>query len=98
MSDLIRDDLLERLRELADIEHRSVDDVLTDMLEQYTPVSDDDDDYPDEEATYESERLTRILGDALNPDGSIDVAKLDARTKPITLEELFPEGDLDDAS
>lgn len=97
MSDLIRDDLLERLRKLAEMEHRSVDDVLTDMLEQYIPASDDDDDYPDEEAAYEAERLTRILGDALNPDGSIDVAKLDARTKPITLEELFPEGDTEDA-
>lgn len=97
MSDLIRDDLLERLRELAEIEHRSVDDVLTDMLEQYTPASDDDDDYPDEEAAYETEYLTRVLGDALNPDGSIDVAKLNQRAKPMTLEELFPEGDTEDA-
>jgi hypothetical protein len=46
----------------------------------------------EEEAAWEEAVLTRTLGDALNPDGSIDFDKLDARTSIITLEELYPEG------
>lgn len=45
------------------------------------------------EEEWEAEVLEEVLGDALNPDGSIDFDKLRARSEPITLEELYPEGD-----
>ncbi|MFN8374874.1 MAG: hypothetical protein U0694_18595 [Anaerolineae bacterium] len=50
----------------------------------------------EEEAAWEEAVLTRTLGDALNPDGSIDFDKLRQRGKITTLEELYPEGTEDD--
>ncbi len=50
----------------------------------------------EDEAAWEEAVLTRSLGDALNPDGSIDFDKLRSRGKITTLEELYPEGDVDD--
>jgi uncharacterized protein (DUF433 family) len=44
------------------------------------------------EAEWEEKVVTEALGDALNPDGSIDFDKLRARTVNITLDELYPEG------
>lgn len=41
-----------------------------------------------EEAAWEEAVLSRALGDALNPDGSLDFDKLDARSLTITLDEL----------
>ena len=48
------------------------------------------------EEEWEAEVLEEALGDALNPDGSIDFDKLRARGRTITLDELYPEGDEDD--
>ncbi len=48
------------------------------------------------EDEWDEADLKRILGDALNPDGSIDYAKLDERTTSMTLEDFFPEGDEED--
>ncbi len=57
---------------------------------------------PDDEIESEEEWESRIvreaLGDALNPDGSIDFDKLFDRGIPMTLEELYPEGNIDDES
>jgi len=47
---------------------------------------------PKTEEEWEAEFLEEALGDALNADGSIDFDKLRMRTKPVTLEELYPEG------
>jgi hypothetical protein len=50
------------------------------------------------EEAWEEAVITEALGEALNPDGSINFEKLHAMTSPITLEELYPEGtDEDDA-
>jgi hypothetical protein len=50
----------------------------------------------EDEAAWEERMLTESLGDALNPDGSLDFDKLRERGTKMTLEELFPEGDFDD--
>lgn len=52
----------------------------------------------DEEAAWEEAVLTESLGDALNPDGTINFDKLRARGSITTLGELYPEGDSDDES
>jgi hypothetical protein len=44
------------------------------------------------EEEWEEEVLTEVLGDALNPDGSINFDKLRERGTIMTLEEFFPEG------
>ncbi len=48
------------------------------------------------EEEWEARIVKEALGDALNPDGSIDFDKLFDRGIPMTLEELYPEGDADD--
>lgn len=50
------------------------------------------------EEEWEARIVKEALGDALNPDGSIDFDKLRSRGKIMTLEELYPEGDVDDES
>jgi hypothetical protein len=50
----------------------------------------------EDEATWDARVVTEALGDALNPDGSIDFDKLEAQTETVTLEELFPEENTDD--
>ena len=61
------------------------------------PITEDSGGYDDED--LEDVRiLTEVLGDALNPDGTIDFDKLEKETIPITLEELYPEGVEEDES
>lgn len=88
MADMIREDLLARLREIAAQEQRSVDDVLESLLDAYP---DDEDD-----AEWDARFAESALGDALRPDGSIDFDMLDQMTTPTTLEEFYPEGDTTD--
>lgn len=82
MTDIIRDDLLQRLQELAHQKHRDINDVLEEMLADYG-IEDDEDD-----AEWEAAFMNESLGDALLPDGSIDFEKLDAMTVPITLNHI----------
>lgn len=97
MADMIREDLLARLREIAAHEQRSVDDVLEALLDEHELAHDPIDDIEDE-AEWEAAIMRRSLGDALRPDGSIDFAKLHERWIPTTLEELYPEGADEDDS
>jgi hypothetical protein len=86
MSDIVlRDDLIEKLREIARRENRPIDDLVEELLEQYK-----------DEAAWEEAVMEEALGDALNPDGSIDFNKLRATGQSITLEALYPEGSEDD--
>lgn len=81
MADMIREDLMARLREIAEREGRSLDDVIAEL---------------EDEAEWETAVMTLALGDALLDDGSIDFAKLEARCIPMTLEELCPECVIED--
>lgn len=85
MAEMIREDLLTRLREIAAHEQRSVDDVLESLLDAYP---DDEDD-----AEWDARFAESALGDALQPDGSIDFDLLDQMTTPMSLEEFYPDGD-----
>lgn len=91
MADMIREDLMTRLREIAEHEQRSVDDVLEQLLDEHALAHDAIDDLEDE-AEWEAAIMRRSLGDALLPSGEIDFAKLRNRWIPTTLEELYPEG------
>ena len=42
-----------------------------------------------DDSDWEEEVLTNSLGDALNPDGSVDFDKLRSKGKTITLEETL---------
>lgn len=46
-----------------------------------------------DEQDDEEQWVEEALGDALNPDGSIDFDKLRANGTTVTLEALYPEGD-----
>lgn len=84
MTDLIlRDDLVERLNEIARRENRPLDDVVEALLEQYQIKT---------EAAWEEEILTPVVGNSLKSDGSIDFDMLRTRGKTITLTELYGEG------
>lgn len=49
------------------------------------------------EEEWEEETLTEALGDALRPDGSIDFDKLEATGLKLTLQELYPEGEMEES-
>lgn len=97
MADMIREDLMARLREIAAHEQRSVDEVLEQLLDEHELAHDAIDDIEDE-AEWETAIMRRSLGDALLPDGNIDFVKLHERWIPTTLEELYPEGADEDES
>jgi post-segregation antitoxin (ccd killing protein) len=80
------DELAENATALGLLESDRIAEMLQAEIERQ--AQDDEDD-----AEWEAMVVTEALGDALMPDGSIDFAKLDSRTKAITLVELFPEGD-----
>jgi hypothetical protein len=83
----LRDDLVEKLQAIARRENRPVDDVVAALLDQYAD---------DDEAAWEEAVVRESLGDALKPDGSIDFNILRAGSQITTLDELFPEGSMDD--
>jgi hypothetical protein len=75
-------------KELADQSERTIEAVLVEWIERGADATAEDDD----DAEWDAMVVTRALGDALNEDGSIDFDKLRARTVPMSLEELYPEG------
>lgn len=84
-------ELLERaFNEISKLSTQQQDEIAAWILERLAAEEDED------EAAWEARVVTEALGDALNPDGTIDFDKLDEHTETVTLEELFPEETADD--
>lgn len=82
-------DIIASLDELNQVELAAVFDAAQERLARF--VDDDSEE-------WETTMMEQSLGDALLPDGRLDFAKLRARGKIVTPEELFPEGEAEDES
>ncbi|GIK67328.1 MAG: hypothetical protein BroJett018_51220 [Chloroflexota bacterium] len=82
-------DVRQIIASLDQLNREEIEEILVAARERLETMSEDD---------WEASRVETALGDALLPDGQLDFAKLRARGKIITLEELFPEGDSTDES
>lgn len=72
------ENLVDEARELGVLTSEIIAKLLQAEVERRKIAIDDED-----EAAWEERVVTEALGDALNPDGSINFDKLDARTMPM---------------
>jgi post-segregation antitoxin (ccd killing protein) len=82
------ENLAEEARQLGVLTSETITKLLQEEVERRKIALDEEN-----EAAWEERVVTEALGDALNPDGSIDFDKLRSTGIIITLEELYPEGD-----
>ena len=75
---MLREDLVEKLREIARRENRPLDDVVAALITEYQA-----------ESAWEEAVLDEALGDAMSPDGSIDFDKLRAAGQTMTLDDFL---------
>jgi hypothetical protein len=89
----LEQELIKKISRLAPEKQRKVLEFLQSIEDTPVEINQDYDEDLDD-----ARILTEVLGDALNPDGTIDFDKLEKDTIPITLEELYPEAVEEDES
>jgi len=89
--------LQKAIAELHKLPEQRQDEVAAWILEKLVSATSETSD-SDAEVKWEEAVLGEVLGDALMPDGTIDFDKLRRSGQIMSLEDLYPEGDMDDES